>query len=336
MKRFLVLLALLLSTGLHATPNESAPPGHITLVQIGADELKHYMSYSHYHIIGICSWLYFDPWPTVDITEEVDEYLPDLVVTVYNDQGDDPWIEANTIDDKVSNFLGSHLIQWITGFASGEGNISGTPGTPHYGNLRAKRVDVIGNPDASLFFPEMNLRIDTKPYTPYYRSITDILGRLGIAELIRPETYDPLKYYIGDSAENKWGYEFPRNMSVAVDSDYKASVIVALHAADIVTNKNALHVVKSTSDSCGRNCAVANVIEETSDKNELWEEVYPADRHIQLGQDDLTDLESLGESDDNAGNGNYVFLVWRHYKGCIQGEGSLMWSTVHVPGTKKR
>ena len=63
-------------------------------------------------------------------------------------------------------------------------------------------------------------------------------------------------------------------MSVNIDNDYKASVVIALHAADLVTNNNALH------DSIHqrflrKTCAVANVIEEMNEEHAIWQEVYP-------------------------------------------------------------
>ena len=48
------------------------------------------------------------------------------------------------------------------------------------------------------------------------------------------------------------------------------------------------------------------------------------------------DSKYLGEKDDHAGNGNYVFLVWRHYRGCIQNPGLFITATVDVPPTNKR
>ena len=133
-----------------------------------------------------------------------------------------------------------------------------------------------------------------------------------------------------------WGYEFPRSMSVNIDNDYKASVVVALHAADLVTNNNALHTIQSTEDSCGQTCAVANVIEEMTEEHAIWQEVYPNDRRILLGQDNTVELDSLGQADDVAGNGNYVFVVWRHYKGCVQAPGNVVLVTQPISPTKKR
>ncbi len=109
--------------------------------------------------------------------------------------------------------------------------------------------------------------------------------------------------------------------------DFIASVVIALRAADIVTNKNALHIVHSTHDSCGKNCAVANVIEETGHAHAIWQEVYPNDRQIHLGAPNSATGTPLGQADEQAGHGNYVFVLWRHYRGCVQDSGHLWWAS---------
>ena len=111
------------------------------------------------------------------------------------------------------------------------------------------------------------------------------------------------------------------------------SIMAGLRAAAIVTNRNYLHVVKSTGDSCGTNCAVANV--NTSSQNTIWQEVYPYDKPIQMGEMGIGSLTPVGAQDNQAGNGNYVFQLWRHYRGCIHGDGSLVFATVPVPPTQK-
>ena len=57
-----------------------------------------------------------------------------------------------------------------------------------------------------------------------------------------------------------WGPEIPRLMRVTQPYNFRASVVAAMHAVDIVTNQNPLHVTKSTNNSCGQNCIVANAI----------------------------------------------------------------------------
>ncbi len=336
MKMISALIGLLLLPGL-GLADGAAPPHRMNSGGLILAQAKDYFHYSHYKVIGMCSWVHWDPWPNVNMTPELDEYRPDLVVTVYNHEGDDPWDYSNTLDPMATGLAGS-LFKVISPLHfDPQGNDSSLSGPgPKYQEMRTKQVDVIGNPFMQLHVLWPALRSDSAPFEPYYQSNLDILGLLGIAELAQLKTYNPLSHMIGSSAAQMWGYEFPRDMTNAVPNDYKAAVMSAQHAADIVTNTNELHTVHSVSDSCGTNCAVSNVIEEQQDTNEEWQEVYPHNKHVIPGQNDLGSLGSLGSDDFQAGNGNYMFVVWRHYKGCVQGHGKFMWATHNVPHTVKR
>jgi integrating conjugative element protein (TIGR03756 family) len=334
-----ILLLLSVLTNVMATTKS---PGSISTFSIAWKSARHTVDYSHFSVIGSCVWLDKDALgvPSLSFTLELDEYLPDMIVTSFNEAGDDPWDAARISLDKASYATGNIASKSMTGYSLGNGQTSeDNDGGQKANSLITKYVDVIGNPDPLKYFPFLSLRLDTHSFFPYYSSAVDTTGRLGIAEALRlPQNMNLLGYIIGQGFTNKWGYEFPRSMTSNTTNDYEASVMSALRAADIVSNKNTLHIVKSTRDSCGANCAVANVIEEQHDKHEIWEEVYPHDRHIQLGQDARAILPGhyLGENDDKAGNGNYVFLVWRHYRGCIQHSGKFLWAMIKVPPTVKR
>ena len=102
-------------------------------------------------------------------------------------------------------------------------------------------------------------------------------------------------------------------MRVTQPSRFRASVVAAMHAADIVTNTNGLHVAQYTTNQCGRHCVVSNVVYDPNHKKVIWQEVYPNNRNINPG-----DSSDFGEADDKAGRGNYVFVIWRKYRGCVK------------------
>ena len=314
----------------------TSPPSRLDTLSLLQREITHYRNYSHWQLIGVCTWIEWHPWPSLSMTPEIDEYEPDLVITVFNQTGDDPWDYANTLIDEAAHRGGSSMLSSVTGYELSEGNDSDITGTMHGQGLKRKVVDVIGNPLSLIptLFPR--LPSDTTAFFPYYQSEFDVVGNiLGLGELLRPETYDPIHHTVGPSMADHWGYAFPRTMVVNNTNDFKAAVVMALHGADIVTNQHTLHTVKGTSDKCGDNCAVANVIEETHDDHEIWQEVYPHDRHIHLGETDVSP-SSYVNSDALAGNGNYVFVLWRHYRGCLPGPGHLKRATVTVHTTVKR
>ena len=327
------------------------PPSRLNAASISAKIIPHLFDYMHYRLTGMCLWWHcHGPFDCgFEVTPELDEYLPDLLVSVYNGRGNDPIFEMSELPTsdfstdglayKTGNVAFNTVVK--STFSSpitaniGNGNAAAEANKSHYDALRTKSVDVIGSPLQLFYIRYLMLRPNTSFYLPYYISDLDTIGRLGLAESLRKETWLP-GHYIGGGFLNHWGMEFPRNMNVNVYNDYKASVIVAQRAADIVTNVNTLHTNQSTSNSCGTNCVVSNVIEEQKDDHEIWQEIYPHDRHIHPGESDLSSVSSMGNDDEQAGKGNYIFVVWRHYQGCVQAEGHLVSATHHVGTPQKR
>ncbi len=336
------VLTLLLVSAVIVAGASTAPPSRLSTLTLALDTAKHVFTATHFKPIGLCVWLDHGKFgvPYLATTLELDEHLPDLVVTSFNQKNDDPWWLAHTTLDPVSYAAGDTTVRASTGNLAHLGNAP-TPASNDglQGNgVLLKYVDVIGNPDPLAYFPFISLRLDTRPLLPYYSSAADTPGRLGVAEAIRlVQSLDVFHYFIGKSFTDKWGYEFPREMSVSTSNDYEAAVIAALRAADIVTNQHVMHVVHGVSDSCGKNCAVAAVTESSGD-HVLWQEVYPHEHFITIGQSEqgLGAGHELGEADDKAGNGNYVFVLWREYKGCVQHSGKLLWASINVPTTEKR
>lgn len=309
------------------------PPSTTTGLNIVTDAANDYMTYANVNIIGIClweSWSWFGP--SFEVTLEMDEYQPDLVVSVFDQPGDDPWAEASTFMDPVAHAGGSTAVSATYGDQLNYGANNSMPQVNDQG-MKTYVVDVVGSPFDYLQLPWM-LQSDTKGYMPYYSSDLDAASdRMGLAEALQLNTYNPFGYYIGPSMFANWGYLYPRVMTLNQPNNYEGSIMAGLHGAAIVTNSNYLHVVQSTADSCGTNCAVANV--NTSSSNTIWEEVYPYDKQIEMGDMGIGSLTPVGTQDNQAGGGNYVFQLWRHYRGCIQGDGSLIFTTITVPPTQK-
>ena len=318
-----------------AHASNDAPNGRqINSIEISGKIIKNLSEYINYKVNGICLWWDCDPFPYCKIypTLELDQYLPDMVVSVYTGNKGNPnnknsYFEASLVDD-IAYSLGNSAFKSVSHSPVNieNGNSASLSKTTHYDSLRVKSVSVTGSPFSLFRSPFLILKPDTTAYFPYYYSDLDFMGRLGVAEALRPESLS-LGNVIGSNPLNHWGYEFPRNMNVDVYNNYKAAAIVAQRAADIVTNLNFLHAVHSTSNTCGDNCVVANVIEEQNEKHEKWQMVYPSDRHVHIGEGDFATIDSLGREDEAKGNGNYVFVLWRHYQGCIQGGGHLIGAT---------
>jgi integrating conjugative element protein (TIGR03756 family) len=334
------ILFIFLLAAANLTFASTAPPSKINSAEIIMDSAMGVFTYSHFEVIGACTWLDEDALgiPYINVTLELDEYLPDLLIAVFNEKDDDPWDIGNTVYDPIANDIGNDFSKSTTGTDLTNGQVAISNEATQKGiGMITKYVDVVGNLMPMNYIPFPHLPGNTSPLVPYYSSAVDWLGRLGMAETIQPETYNVFGGFVGNNFADKWDYLYPREMTVETNNDYIASVLTALRAAALVTNNNPLHIIKSTTDSCGTNCSVANVVAETNDDHEIFQEIYPNNKHIQLGESQLKLLPTqvLGSTDDSAGNGNYVFIVWRHYRGCMPNGGKFLWANVTVPPTSK-
>ena len=115
---FLIMLILICTCSVYA---DDKPPSHITSLQVVTKGFSNYFKYSHLKIIGVCVW-----WHCKSIFHcgfstslELDQYLPDFLVSVYNANSDNPWWEGNTIYDRASYFGGNTAMKAATGFSLG-------------------------------------------------------------------------------------------------------------------------------------------------------------------------------------------------------------------------
>ena len=203
------------------------------------------------------------------------------------------------------------------GFGSGSAQIT----NQHINDERTRVVNVIGSPAGIYRFPFLSHSPETAFGLPYYLSELDaVMDRTEVAEILYMANHPNLlfNHNIG-SASYTWGTEIPRLMRVTQPYNFRASVVAAMRAADIVTNNHPLHVTKSTNNSCGQNCVVANAIFDPDKHKVIWQEIYPNNRNINPG-----DSNDFGIEDDQKGNGNYVFVLWRKYRGCVQHPGKLL------------
>lgn len=315
---YFTLATLFFSSTLHAEESIK-PPNPISSLGIATKVIGKIFTNSHYKVIGSCTWAVGKYPPKLVPVPAVEQFIPDLIITVANRPETNPWIEANALfENPASQSLYQQTYKLATGSELGFGNYSGQTIPLHVNDNRTRLVDVIGSPAGLYRFPYVSHKPETRFGFPYYISEADAVSdRTEIAEIAYMATHPQLLFNhdIGGQG-HVWGHEVPRLMRVTQPSRFRASIVAAMHAADIVTNKNSLHVTQSTFNSCGPNCVVSNVIFDSKRERVIWQEVYPKNRNINF--DDSSDL---GIDDEKAGNGNYVFVVWRKYRGCIQHQG---------------
>ncbi|MBL4647748.1 MAG: TIGR03756 family integrating conjugative element protein [Gammaproteobacteria bacterium] len=336
-----VMACVLWSHAVWATLHRSIPKnsgGQITVLDIsqnvlGAALKNPFGNFLNYKVTGVCFWLKFDfGYPYMTTTLKVDHFLPDAVVSVYNGYGQNPWWFANTVIDPLMKLMGNTVYRSATGLTPSYGNASA--GSDNDMMQKFKEVDVIGNPAVSLLASRLGLLfISTQamPFQPYYSSLADsyfwrnpTLGNLLHLPYLIPGVRTE------GSLLDQWGSIFPRIGYVTQLGDYKAAAVFALRAADIATHAGQTRVYfPLPSGSCGNNCTVWASHENDFD-DVKFQEIYPVattDAKPVFGINDLAQMSSYGQSQYHKGQGNYVWVLWRHYAGCIQTNGQFMGST---------
>lgn len=315
------MLALIFMTKSVYALESTSPPNPVNTFTITTRVLEKLFHNSHYKVIGSCTWVVGIP-PKLIVTPSIEQFLPDLIITVSNKPEENPWLEARILyENQAARTLYQEIYKKAQGFELGFGNDSSQSTNLHMNEERTRIVDVIGSPAAFYRIPYLSHKPETRFGMAYYLAEADaVMDRTEAAEILYMSTHPTLllNHEIGTTNQT-WGSEIPRLMRVTQPYNFRASVVAAMHAVDIVTNQNPLHVTKSTLNACGKKCVVANAIYDPQNTHVIWQEIYPINRNIHPG-----DQDDFGIEDDKAGNGNYVFVLWRKYRGCIQHEGKLV------------
>jgi hypothetical protein len=90
----------------------------------------------------------------------------------------------------------------------------------------------------------------------------------------------------------------------------------------IATNVSPPHIYNSLhSGSCGEHCKVD--VANENNKNTKWQMIYPSSENTCkiFGENDLNEPHSWGNDLAEKGDGNYTWILWRRYRGCVPGDG---------------
>ncbi len=313
-------------TGLLATQNSFADSNSINSAIITADTLKAVPHCLHYVIKGTCYWK--DTYG-INTTMYVEHYLPDVVITVFNKPGENPWTEMNLSLDKAGAVAQKQIVSSFSGFdvGSGQHSISDT----HEQNTFFKEADIIGNPALSVLSDSDLLPSTASSLTPYYQSMLDSAAWRGFPQLKTTEIEEAyamvadIQHHIGTGLID-WGGVYPHEGKVATSNDAKAAAVIAQRAGDLITSTSMMpisgHIYQSLSNICGQECHAAPV-QENSDKTE-FQMIYPV---VTDTCDDFGKTMNYGENAETKTNGAYVWVLWRFYSGCRDGVGEFIGKT---------
>lgn len=250
-----------------------------------------------YKVVGTCFWLFCTKFGCkIRTSTKIKHYIPEVVVSSYNHQGQNPWVEMNFLSNGVKG---------------------GDYQSPHkdYTQAAFKNVDVIGHPQGAisqmLNSTGYYCKSQTTPFVPYYLSGLDFLAwRFGVPEMVYPEALIPGMREIRANGDT-WGNIYPRAGTVTQVHDYKASAVTAYRVADVVTNTFQPHVyipiAKKDNQSNGE--WFPPPVKEGDAKTHKWQQLHPVtSQSCAIFPDNPPSM--LSE------NGSYAWALWRPYKCC--------------------
>lgn len=250
-----------------------------------------------YKVVGTCFWLFCTKFGCkIRTSTKIKHYSPEVVVSSYNHQAQNPWVEMNFLSNGVKG---------------------GDYQSPHkdYTQATFKNVDVIGHPQGAisqmLNSTGYYCKSQTTPFVPYYLSGLDFLAwRFGVPEMVYPEALIPGMREIRANGDT-WGNIYPRAGTVTQVHDYKASAVTAHRVADVVTNTFQPHVyipiAKKDNQSNGE--WFPPPVKEGDAKTHKWQQLHPVtSQSCAIFPDNPPSM--LSE------NGSYAWALWRPYKCC--------------------
>lgn len=256
-----------------------------------------------YKIVGICYWLYCG-WSgcRVRTSVKVKHYVPDAVVSSYQNTGANPWLEVAIMSPPNPTAV--------------DGGSSVNDEEHENEASRFKNADVIGHP-AGIVFGEFAAQFGYTcegagvPFTPNLLSTLDTVAwRYYLPEIAYPEALVPLMRNVGSTLGlNLWGSVYPRGGFIHQVDDHKAAAVVAQRAGDIVTRNAQPHVYSPLLAGSKPGYWPAGALMESSASTGKWQELTPS-----MSSSCMTFPRSGILTQDV--QGAYAWTLWRPYSCC--------------------
>lgn len=320
LSRVFVVLCTLALLGQHANAFE-AKPTTVTLGDI-AQSLTLDASCLNYCVTGVCVWLRCSIYEcSVETSIRVGHYNPDLIVSVYDQPGDNPWQEAEAIYGALERQLTASIVALFHEAEAGGGHrVEGS----HSGvdqSLRFKEVTAIGHPFSSLtdglsksgyYCPS-----EADSFQPYLSSSFDALTwRLGLPELLYIHNLLPGRRVVGAGIHQQWGSVFPRTGFINQKDDAKAAAVIAQRAGNIVTQPRQPHVYTPLDGNGYYKSWLPGELVENDPETGVWQMLAPK-MDTQCYAFGENDVYKTAWSDGRVAEDNrYAFTLWRPYECC--------------------
>lgn len=307
-----------------ANPVDSVPVSEGFNV-IALTESAFSMSCIAWRPTGVCFWLRCIGWKcSITTSLRSRHYLPDVVVSIYQDPENAPWRELRFFSNASAQLLQSGA----TGSKAESGRGRNNTG------VVTRMADVVGNPASTILGQILNsagigCRGQVTPFRPYFMSGVDPLGwRYPYMDMLNIEGMIPGRREIGfrDDGDDswmwsgRWGHLYPRSGSIIQQDHFKASATIAQRAISIVTDPGRPLFLRSelpANRQVSRGVWPPGPAEEWSSHNGKWQMVYPkVDSECAIFGDNevYTSEESL--ADYRSDSGAYGWVFWRRWNCC--------------------
>ncbi|MDH3000183.1 conjugal transfer protein [Chelonobacter oris] len=264
-----------------------------------------------YRVVGVCYWLYCSYGGCrVRASIKVRHYLPEMVISSYNHENQNPWKEMNMLSKGVH---------------------AGEYSSPQkkYSQLNFKNADAIGHPQGAISQMLKNTgyycKTQTKPFVPYFLSGLDFLAwRENMPEMFYPEALIPGMREVRSNGD-LWGNMYPRSGAVTQVHDYKAAAVIAQRVADIVSRTGQPHIYQASAQRGGEGYWPPPAVKENDKTTHKWQMLYPnMSRSCAIFPDGSP---QDGYAPQLSELGNYAWALWRPYSCCKRRGQTFLFST---------
>ena len=315
-----VLTALVLVQVIGPIKAEAAPTGGETTD--GATILTQSANITclGYELIGVCVWLSCS-WRGCRLATsiKVKHYIPDAVVTAYQNTGESPWVETAVYgppsafaQDGGSNKEGS-TVNNETAFLFKNVDVIGSPGNLWIQALR--RTGFFCNPTTTPYFPYMVSTLDPNWRDPTIETPWTLINALRVVR----------------SGLSTWGGVYPRMGFVHQGHDYKAGALAAQRAADITTRRHQPHIYWPMLASGSRGQWPPGAVIEGDVDTHKWQQLIPvaeaSECRVFADQSDHTAGPTGPFRDRLSQITGYAFNLWRPYRCCRRAGSWLIFHT---------
>ena len=324
-----VAMLFVLLQGYKLQAFEAEPTTITTADIVGAITLDR--SCLNYCITGVCVWLRCSIYEcSIETSIRVAHYNPDLVVSVYDEPGDNPWQEMESLFGSLDSGIVSGIVSTFHGAFVGGGHRTegGNPATDQ--SLRFKEVTAIGHPFSSVsdFIGNTGYYCpsEAESFNPYLLSSLDALTwRLGLPEMLYLQNLLPGRRVVGDGIQQQWGPVWPRTGFINQKDDAKAAAVVAQRAGNIVTQTRQPHIYNALDGNGYNRTWLPGELVENDPGTGVWQMLAPEvdEQCYAFGENDVlsTSWSQGRHSEDN----RYAFTLWRPYE-CCEAKGAYLFT----------